>query len=95
MDFITGLSSSKLKGVVYNAILVVVDRFTKMVRYLSIIIKIDAAELAEVFHAEIVCRYDMSDGIVSDRGSVFISDFWSAVCYHLKIKRRLSIAFYS
>ena len=66
-----------------------------MIRYLSIIIKIDAAELAEVFHAEIVCRYDISNRIISDRESIFISDFWLAICYHLKIKRRLSIVFYS
>ena len=65
-----------------------------MVRYLSIIIKIDVAELAEVFHAKIVCRYEISNEIISDRGSVFISDFWSAIYYHSKIKRRLSIAFY-
>ena len=94
MNFITGLPPSKLKGVVYDAILVVVDRFTKMVRYLPVTTKIDAAELAEVFHAEIVCRYGMPDGIVSDRGSIFTSDFWSAVCYHSKIKRRLSTAFH-
>ena len=94
MDFITGLPPSKLKGVVYDSILVIVDRFTKMVRYLPTKTTIDAAELAEVFHSEIVCRYGMPDGIVSDRGSVFTSSFWSAVCFHSKIKRRLSTAFH-
>ena len=67
--------SSKLKGVIYNAILVVMNRFTKIIRYLSITIKIDVAELAEVFHAEIIYRYDMSNEIISDRESIFISDF--------------------
>ena len=33
--------------------------------------------------------------IVSDRNSIFISAFWSALCYHSKIKRRLSIVFHS
>lgn len=75
IDFITGLPLSKLKGVVYNAILVVVDRFIKMVRYIPTTTTIDAAQLAEVFHAEIVYRYGMPNGIVSDRGSVFTSDF--------------------
>ena len=94
MDFVTGLPPSKCKGVVCDAILVVVDRFTKMVRYIPVSTTIDAAELAEVFHSEIVCRYGMPDGIVSDRGSVFTSAFWSAVCFHSKIKRRLSTAFH-
>lgn len=94
MDFVTGLPASKYKGVVYDAILVIVDRFTKMVRYLPVNTTIDAATLAEVFHSEIVCRYGMPNGIVSDRGSVFTSAFWSAVCFHSKIKRRLSTAFH-
>ena len=36
----------------------------------------------------------MPDSIVSDRGSVFMSKFWSSLCYFLSIKRRLSTAFY-
>lgn len=30
----------------------------------------------------------------SDRGSLFTSKFWSAMCFHLKIQRRLSSAFH-
>ena len=69
------LLSSKLKDVIYNAILIVINRFTKIIRYLSIIIKIDAAKLAKVFHAEIIYRYDISNKIISNRESIFISDF--------------------
>jgi transposase InsO family protein len=32
--------------------------------------------------------------IVSDRGSQFTLKFWSALCYHLKIKHRLSTAYH-
>jgi hypothetical protein len=34
MDFITGLPLSWRNGVVYDAILVIVDRYTKMARYI-------------------------------------------------------------
>jgi hypothetical protein len=34
------------------------------------------------------------DTLVSDRGLVFTSLFWSDICYHLKIDYRLSTAFY-
>lgn len=36
----------------------------------------------------------LPDSIVSDRGSLFTSKFWSALCFHLKIKQRLSTAFH-
>ena len=75
MNFIINLLLSKLKGVVYNAILVVINRFIKIIKYLSIIIKIDVVELAKVFHAEIICYYDISNEIISDRESIFISNF--------------------
>ena len=94
MDFVTGLPPSKYRGKIYDAILVVVDRFTKMVRYLLIIITIDAAELAELFYIEIVYRYGILVGVISDRGSLFTSAYWSVICYYIKIKRRLSTVFY-
>ena len=75
MNFITSLLLSKLKSVIYNVILVIVNRFIKIIRYLSIIIKIDVAKLAEVFHAKIICRYEISNKIISDRESIFISNF--------------------
>ncbi len=75
MDFITGLPPSKYKNVVYNSILVVIDRFIKMVRYIPINITINAAELADVFYNKIVCRYGIPTGVVYNRGSVFTSAF--------------------
>ena len=95
MNFIIGLSSSKREGVVYDAILVIVDRCTKMIKYLSVIIKIDVAKLTKLFFEQIVLRFDMSADIVNDKNFLFINAFWSALCYHAKIKRRLSTAFHS
>lgn len=34
MDFITGLFSNKLMNIVFNAILIVVDRYIKFVKYI-------------------------------------------------------------
>ena len=75
MDFITGLPPSKRSGGVYDAILVVMDRYTKMVRYLATTKTIAAAELADLFFNEIVCRFGIPARIMSNRGSVFISAF--------------------
>ena len=47
------------------------------------------------FILNVVIQYhDLPNSIVSDRGSVFTSKFWSSLCYFLSIKRRLSTAFY-
>ena len=94
MDFITGLPPSKRGGVVYDSIFVVVDRCTKMAKYIPTTVKCGSAELAEIFFSKIVLQYGIPRGIVSDRGPVFTSAFWSSVCFHCKIKRRLSTAFH-
>lgn len=94
MDFITGLPEVIHNGKFVNAILVIVDRYTKMCRFFSVSTSIDAAELAELFHSEIELKYGPPEGIVSDRGPIFTSEFWSQLCYLSKIKLRLSTAFH-
>ena len=95
MNLIIDLSSSKRENVVYDAILVIVDKCTKMIKYLSMIIKIDVAKLTNLFFEKIVLHFDIPANIINDRDSLFINAFWSALCYHVKIKRRLSTVFHS
>ena len=78
----------------YDTILVVVDWYTKGVQYIPTTKKITALQLEEVLIEEVFLRYGAPDGAVTDRGSVFTSDFWSQVCYSIKVKRRLSTAFH-
>ena len=75
MNFVIGLSFNKYKDVVYDVILVMINRYIKMIRYLFVFIIIDAAALTELFFIEIVYRYDMSYDIVNDRDFVFINAF--------------------
>ena len=75
MNFIIDLLSSKRKGVVYDAILVIIDKCTKIIKFLSIIIKIDVVNLTKLFFKKIVLRFDMSANIVNDRNSLFINVF--------------------
>jgi hypothetical protein len=79
---------------VYDSILVVVDRYTKTARYIPCNKTCTAEELATLFYTEIVCRYGIPKGIVSDRGSVFTSAYWSSFCYEAHMKRRLSTAYH-
>ena len=93
MDFVTCLPiSTDWSGNSYDSILVIVARLTKMVHYESIKITINAPGLAEVIIDVIVCHRGLPDSIVTDRGSLFTSKFWSSLCYFLGIKRQLSTA---
>ena len=96
MDFVTGLLvSTDWKGESYDSILVIVNRLTKMVHYEPVKVTIDAPGLAEVILDVVVRHHGLPDSIVSDRGSLFTSKFWSSLCYFLGVKRRLSTAFHS
>ncbi len=86
MNFITDLSSSKWKEVVYDLILMIVNHYTKMTRYLSTKKTLTVVELAELFFKKIALRYETSSDIVIDKDSLFISAFWSEICYHVKVK---------
>ena len=75
MDFVTGLLASKAKNGVYNLILIIVNRYTKIIRYLFINIIIDAAILADLFFEEIIFRYETPAGIITNKGLVFTFKF--------------------
>ncbi len=95
IDFVTGLPISiNWKGDTYDSILVIVDRLTKMVHYEPVKVTTDASGLAEVILDGVVRHYDLPDSIVSDRGLVFTSKFWSLLYYFFGIKRWLSTAFH-
>ena len=95
MNFVTGLPlSADWKGDSYDSILVIVDQLTKMVHYEPVKVTIDAPGLAEVILDVVVCHHGLPDSIVTDRGSLFTSKFWSSLCYFLGIKQKLSTAFH-
>ena len=86
IDFVIGLPiSTNWKGETYDSILVIIDRLTKIVYYKPVKVTIDVLVLAEVIINVIVRHHDLPDSIVSNRGSVFISKFWSLLCYFLGI----------
>ncbi len=95
MNFITGLPiSANWKGDSYDSILVIVDRFMKMVYYEPVKVTINTPGLVEVIIDMIVHYHGVPEFIVTDRGLLFTSKFWPSVSYFLGIKRKLSTTFY-
>ena len=96
MDFVMGLFiSTNWKGETYNSILVIVDWLTKMVYYELVKVTIDTPGLAEVILKVVVSHHNLANSIMSDRGLVFTSKFWSLLYYFFRIKQRFSSTFHS
>jgi len=86
---------NKYYKVVYNSIFIIVDCYTKIIRYIFVIIKIDIAKLAKVFFDKIVLCFETLISIVNNKRFVFTNIFWFVVYFYAQIKRQLSIVFYS
>lgn len=90
LDFITGLPISSS----YDAILVVVDRLTKMAHFVPCNSNLDSQTFAQLYRDSIFRLHGLPDSIVSDRGSLFTSDFTKDLCKLLVIRQRLSTSFH-
>jgi hypothetical protein len=95
MNFITDLSSNVSREIAYDSIFVLVDRYTKYARYIRTRQKWIAVQLADAMIKELFIKCEIFEVIITDRESLFISKYWSAFCYHLKLALRYSIAFHS
>ena len=51
----------------------IIEKCTKMIKYLSIIIKIDVGKLTKLFFKKIIIRFNISADIVNDRDSLLIN----------------------
>jgi len=93
IDYITALPACQRNGKIYEHILVVVDRLTKM-RHLIPVTGLSTEELVEGFVNYIYKLHGAPSTIVSDRGSQFVSDFWRRLSERLKTRLRPSSAWH-
>ena len=59
MDFTTDLSPNKRGGRVYDAILIMVDKYTKMVQYFPTNKTINAIQFSNRFYNKIILKYSV------------------------------------
>ncbi|MBW0474458.1 hypothetical protein O181_014173 [Austropuccinia psidii MF-1] len=90
MNFITQLPLSNS----FYSILVIVDRFSKMAVFNLTMSSITSLDLAHLFIKSIFSKNGLPSRIFSDRGSLFVSSFWTNLCQQLKISRDLSTAYH-
>jgi len=89
-DFITKLPLAQ--G--YNAILVVVDRLTKMAHFVPTTERMSAEGLAQLFRDNIWKLHGLPDSIISDRGPQFAAGIMKELNQMLGIDTKLSTAFH-
>ena len=73
MDFVVGLPRSK-DG--YDSIWVIVDGLTKSAHLLPVKATYSVDKLAKLYVKHIMCLHGVPISIVSDRDSIFTSQFW-------------------
>ena len=76
MDFITGLPRTNCD---HDSIWVVVDRLTKLVKFIPTRKDVKTPKLARLFIEHLYWLYDLPADIVSDRDRKFDSHFWREV----------------
>ncbi|MBW0515020.1 hypothetical protein O181_054735 [Austropuccinia psidii MF-1] len=73
MDFITQFPLSNS----FDAILVAVERFSKMAIFIPTYGSISALDLAPTFINHVFYKHGLLASIISDRGYLFVSSFWT------------------
>ena len=90
MDFIEGLPCVNSKSV----ILTVVDRLSKYAHFIPLGHPYSASSVARAFFDEVVRLHGIPSSIVSDRDSVFTSNFWKELFKLCNVQLNMSSAFY-
>ena len=88
MDLITSLPTSNT----FDAIFVIVDRFSKMAHFIPTNTTADAPTLASLFITNIVRIHGIPRSIISDRDPRFVSTFWRELFEQLQTTLRFSTA---
>jgi hypothetical protein len=90
MDFVEGLPSSEGN----NAIMVVVDKFTKYRDFISLTYPFIAHKIAQLFLDHFYKFYRLPTVIVTDRDNIFTSIFWKELFKKLRVRVLMSTTYH-
>ena len=91
MDFITQLPRTRLG---HDALLVVVDKYSKMIHCIPTTTTVTAPQTAQLFIDNVVRLHGCPTSIISDRDTRFTSQFWQELWSRLGTKLAMSTAYH-
>jgi hypothetical protein len=91
MDFIVGLPTTQSR---YDFIWVIVDRFSKVAHFISVMTMYKGAKLTELHITRIVCLHRVPKKIVSDRGTQITPRFWEKLHEAMDTRLNFSSAYH-
>ncbi len=91
MDFIGPLPTTA-RG--FDMTFTVVDRFSRLVRFVPCMMTCTAADVAQLFWDHWVTKFVMPSKIISDRDTRFTSHFWKSLLSLLNYKLAMSTAYH-
>jgi hypothetical protein len=91
LDFMIKLPPFKelMTGVVYDSIMIVIDRLTKYAYFIPYLKNFLAEDLAYIFYKYIVANHGFPQRIISDRDKLFTSRFWKLLMALLGVYHKL------
>ena len=96
MDFVVKLPSSMelMINVIFDLIMIAVDRLTKDIIFILFKEAATANELIYVFLRDVLAEHVLLDKLITDQDKLFILKFWQSLVKQLRIKHRLSTIYY-
>ncbi len=89
MDFMISLHPSR--G--FDAIMVVVDRFSKMAHFIPTKDSATTQEMGKLFFIHVFKHHGLPKGIVSDRNPKFTNKFWQTLWKRMGSELKMSTSF--
>ena len=89
MNFITNLSKfiNLMTQVSYDEILVMIDRFSKMIKFVFVKSKQTIEQLTYILIKKLIITKEVLESIVFNKDKLFVLKFWTILCYESILER--------
>ena len=95
INFIIKLFLNYYDDDIYDAILIIIDRFLKMTHYIFVKLTWSIKNLIDVLFDKMLLIFSEIKKIIFDWKTLFMNNYWSTLCYCIRVVKRLNIVFHS
>ena len=75
MNFIIEFLFNKYLNKIYDSCLIIINRYTKKILYISVTKNINAMKFIEIIDKKVILQFDNSKKIISNRNFVFTNSY--------------------